>query len=70
MARSKETYNKREKEKKKIRERMAKQEKKQERKANNNKGKPLEEMLAYLDENGNLSSTPPDMPSLHKDIRR
>lgn len=60
MAKSKETYNKREKEKKRIRERVAKQEKKQERKANNNKGKPLEEMLAYIDENGNISSTPPE----------
>ena len=32
----------------------------QERKANAKKGKSLDEMMAYLDENGNLSSTPPD----------
>ena len=31
-----------------------------ERKANAKKGKPLEEMMAYIDENGNISSTPPD----------
>ncbi|RAJ08340.1 cold shock CspA family protein [Chitinophaga skermanii] len=29
------------------------------RKLNNNKGKGLEDMLAYIDENGNLSSKPP-----------
>lgn len=32
----------------------------QERKANAVKGKSLEDMMAYLDENGNISSTPPD----------
>ena len=32
----------------------------QERKANQVKGKSLDQMMAYLDENGNLSSTPPD----------
>ena len=32
----------------------------EERKANAKKGKSLEDMMAYLDENGNLSSTPPD----------
>ncbi|MGX5819000.1 cold-shock protein [Chitinophaga lutea] len=30
-----------------------------ERKLNNNKGKNLEDMLVYLDENGNLSAFPP-----------
>jgi hypothetical protein len=32
----------------------------QERKANAKKGKTLEEMMAYIDKNGNISSTPPD----------
>jgi len=63
MARSKESYNKREKQKKKQRDRMAKAEKMQERKSNNNKGKGLEDMLAYVDENGNITSTPPDTSS-------
>jgi cold shock CspA family protein len=31
-----------------------------ERKANVKKGKSLEEMMAYIDENGNISATPPD----------
>lgn len=59
MARSKESFSKREKEKKRIKERQDKAQKKEERKANNNKGKNLEDMLAYLDENGNLSTVPP-----------
>ena len=32
----------------------------EERKANAKKGKSLDEMMAYIDENGNISSTPPD----------
>jgi len=38
-----------------------------ERKENAKKGKSLDEMLAYVDENGNLSATPPD-PSKKKEI--
>ncbi len=67
MAKSQETYSKKEKEKKKLKKRQDKEEKRIERKANSNKGKSLEEMLAYVDENGNLSSTPPD-PSKRKII--
>ncbi len=60
MGRSQETFNKKEREKKKRKKRQDKQERKQERKANSNKGKPLEEMFSFVDENGNLTSTPPD----------
>ena len=59
MARSSEAFNKREFEKKKAQKRQEKEQKKEERKANN-KSKSFEDMLAYVDENGNLSSTPPD----------
>lgn len=55
-----ETMGKKEKEKKKLKNRQDKQEKKAERKLNNNKGKDLESMFAYVDDNGNLTSTPPD----------
>ncbi|HEU4471825.1 MAG TPA: cold shock domain-containing protein [Flavisolibacter sp.] len=65
MAKSKETFNKREKEKKKQKQRQEKQEKMEDRKANAKKGKSLEEMMAYIDENGNISSTAPD-PSKKK----
>lgn len=60
MAKPKETFNKKEKEKKRLKQRQEKQEKMEERKANGKKGKSLEEMMAYIDENGNISSTPPD----------
>jgi cold shock CspA family protein len=60
MAKSQETFGKKEKQKKKLKQRQDKSEKMEERKANAKKGKTLDEMMAYLDENGNLSSTPPD----------
>lgn len=60
MAKPKETFNKKEKEKKRLKQRQEKQEKMEERKANGKKGKSLAEMMAYIDENGNISDTPPD----------
>lgn len=60
MARSQETFSKKENEKKRQKKKQDKEEKREERKANSNKGKGLEEMMAYIDEDGNLSSTPPD----------
>lgn len=60
MAKSKETFNKKEKEKKRLKQRQDKQQKMEERKANAGKSKSLEDMMAYIDEDGNLSSTPPD----------
>lgn len=62
MAKSKESFNKREKEKQRQRAKREKQEKMEERRANQTKGKPLDEMLAYIDENGNITSTPPTTP--------
>jgi len=55
-----ETYSKKEKEKNRLRKRQEKAEKMEQRKANGKKGKTLEEMMAYIDENGHISSTPPD----------
>ncbi len=60
MGKSQETFAKKEKEKKKQKQRQDKEEKMDERKANAKKGKSLDEMMAYIDENGNISSTPPD----------
>jgi cold shock CspA family protein len=54
------TWNKREREKKKQEERKQKEERRQERKENAKKGLALNDMLAYIDENGNITSTPPD----------
>jgi len=55
-----ETWNKKEREKKKKQSKKEKAEKKQERKENNQNGNNPDSMIAYLDENGNLSSKPPD----------
>jgi|SRR5215211_1874435 len=60
MAKSKETFGKKEKEKKRLKDRQDKAEKMEKRNAEAKKGKSLEEMMAYVDENGNLSSTPMD----------
>ena len=56
MARPQETFNKKEKEKLKLKKKQEKQLKKDARKAS---GK-TDDMFVYVDENGHLTSTPPD----------
>jgi cold shock CspA family protein len=68
MGRSQETSNKKEKEKKKLKKKQEKELKRKERKANSEKGKSFEDMLAYVDENGHLTDTPPD-PAKKKKIK-
>ena len=63
-----ETWNKKEREKKKQQSKKEKAERKQERKENAKDGKSLDNMIAYLDENGNLSATPHD-PRKKVDIK-
>jgi cold shock CspA family protein len=66
MAKSQQTFNKLEKEKKRLKKREDKQKKKEARKAEakeNNQGI----QFAYVDYNGNLTDTPPD-PSLKEKI--
>lgn len=53
------SYNKRENEKKKIAKRLEKQNRKEERKSN--KGGSLDDMIAYVDENGMITDTPPEI---------
>src|SRR5579863_9624209 len=60
MARSKSTFDKREKEKQRQKEKREKREKMEERRANQPKSRSLDDMMAYIDENGNITSTPPD----------
>lgn len=60
MGRSKATFSKKEKETKKLKKRKDKEEKKEERKSTSVKGKGIDEMMAYVDEDGNITSTPPD----------
>lgn len=66
MARSKETYNKRDREKKRQKKKQDKQAKREERKE---QGKTsLDDMIVYIDENGNFTDTPPD-PTKKKKIK-
>jgi cold shock CspA family protein len=67
MGRSSETFSKKEKEKKRLKKQQEKRERAEDRKVNSDKGKSLEEMFAYVDHNGNITSTPPD-PSQRKKV--
>lgn len=58
MGKSQETWNKKENEKKRLKKKKDKEAKKEERKANAKEGNSFE--IAYVDEYGNFSSTPPD----------
>ncbi|MEZ4904440.1 MAG: cold shock domain-containing protein [Spirosomataceae bacterium] len=68
MASSQETFSKKEREKKRLKKKQDKIEKKEERQASAVKGQSLEDMMVYVDENGNLTSTPPD-PRKKKTVR-
>lgn len=59
MAKSQETFSKKEKEKKRLKKRQDKQQKLEERRSNS-PGGGLDNMMAYVDENGNISDTPPN----------
>lgn len=54
-----ETFSKKEKEKRKQQKKKEKEQRKAERQSQSKSGS-FEDMLAYVDENGNISSTPPD----------
>lgn len=60
MARSKASFHKREKEIQRQKHRQQKIEKSQQRKSEKGGTKSLEDMLAYVDGDGNITSTPPD----------
>ncbi|HMO60594.1 MAG TPA: cold shock domain-containing protein [Ferruginibacter sp.] len=53
-------WKKKERETKKQQQKKSKEEKKQLRKENRKDGADYDSMIAYVDENGNLSSKPPD----------
>ena len=66
MAGSQESFNKKNREKKRLKKRLDKQQKLAERKANS-PGGGLDNMIAYVDEYGNITDTPPD-PAKRKKI--
>jgi cold shock CspA family protein len=64
MAGSQETFNKKEKEKKRLKKRLEKQKKVANRKANSQDGPG--NMIAYVDEYGRISDTPPNPSNRQK----
>src|SRR5690554_2868121 len=60
MTKSQETYSKKERNKKKLQKRREKELQREERRQAGPANSNLEDMLAYVDENGNLTTTPPD----------
>lgn len=68
MGRTHETWNKKETAKKKEKKRKDKEKKRDERKSNVKDGKSMDDMIAYVDEHGNITSTPPD-PSKREKIK-
>lgn len=68
MAKSQSHFGKQENEKKRLKKRQEKESKREERQANAKKGVSLDDMLAYVDEDGNISTTPPD-PTKKKEIK-
>jgi cold shock CspA family protein len=60
MSKSQNTFNKKELEDKKKKKKQEKQQKMEERKANADKRKNMDDMIAYVDEYGNITSVPPD----------
>jgi cold shock CspA family protein len=60
MGRSTETFSKKEREKKKFKKQQDKKERSDDRKTNAVKVRGLEDMMAYVDQNGNITSVPQD----------
>ena len=70
MAKSQQSFNKKEKEKKRLKKKKEKLERREQRKLEKaeNGPKSFEEMLSYVDEDGNLTSKMPD-PSKKRKIK-
>lgn len=60
------SFSKKENFKKKVQKAKEKAQKREERKTVNNKGKSLDDMIMYVDANGQLTSTPPDNSSVEE----
>ncbi|HUH26194.1 MAG TPA: cold shock domain-containing protein [Flavobacterium sp.] len=61
------SFSKKENIKKKAKKHQDKQMRREERKTQNNKGKSFDEMLIYIDENGNFTDIPPHLQERNAD---
>lgn len=62
------SWNKKERENKKKQSKKEKEEKRQGRQDARKDGNNLDSMMAYIDENGNITSTPPD-PNKRREVK-
>lgn len=60
MTKSRETFGKKEKEKQRAKKKQEKRDRKDARNSDMEKSSNFEDMIAYVDEFGNITSTPPD----------
>lgn len=60
MTKSRETFSKKEKEKQRAKKKQEKRDRKDARNSDMEKTSSFEDMIAYVDEFGNITSTPPD----------
>jgi cold shock CspA family protein len=65
---SQEPMGKKDREDRKRKAKMEKAERKKEREANRSKGADLDSMMAWIDEDGNITNTPPDPNKKKKEI--
>jgi cold shock CspA family protein len=70
MAKSTQSFNKKEREKKQQQKRQDKEQKKEDRKNLSSKGKSIDDMMAYVDDYGNITSVPPDPDKKKKPIEQ
>src|SRR5690606_4179466 len=64
------SFSKKENSKKKTKKQQDKTARREDRKANNNKGKGLENMIVYVDVNGNFTSIPPHLQNREEDLAK
>lgn len=64
------SFSKKQQNKKKIEKQKEKESRRESRKSENNKGKSLDEMIVYVDVNGNFTSVPPHLQDREADLAR
>lgn len=64
------SFGKKENVKKKAKKQQEKAARRENRKSNNNKGKDLDDMIVYVDINGNFTSTPPHLQNREEDLAK
>jgi cold shock CspA family protein len=69
MGRAQETFKKKDLQNRKDKKKKEKEQKRLERKANTRDGNNLDDMIAYVDENGQITSTPPDLTKKKTDVK-